>query len=438
MSFASPYTSLIDSKSEIALLESLDVFRVPPTQVLTEKQWFSRHYPLAKPSANDHLQFSFRTSPSEYVDLSQTFLKLRLKVTLTGTALTNDHRKKISFVNYPLESLFSQKDLYLNNKKVTSSNIVNGYRSNFDIEFFFGKRAKETWLRTANYAVGNYLNSPDETQSKYIGKEIELTGLLHFDVTFQERLLLGGLNFQLNLVPNSPNFYLKLDSVIPNYKVDVSFEKAELLVCRTKVSDALLEAHMQALTYQPAKYPIIRSEIKNFILSSGISTFNQENVFSGHLPKKIFVVFVDNAAYKGTLLKDPYYFDNYDVEHIAAVTAAGMIPSNGYQLNFGMDDYQEAYLGLFMALGQLNDDPRLTITPDQFKAGKTIFAFSILPGSDDGHTFNRCTNPRVEGSVRIDVKFRTPLPSTVVMLVYALHDSMIYIDRNFDVTTDYQ
>ena len=274
MSFSSAYSSLIDPKSEIALLENLDVFRVPPTQVLTERQWFSRHYSLAKPSASDHLQFVFRTSPSEYVDLSQTFLKLRLKVILSGTNLTSDHHKKISFVNYPLESIFAQKDLYLNNKKITSSNIVNGYRSNFDTEFFFGKRAKETWLKTANYVVDNFQNAPDETQSKYIGKEIELTGLLHLDITFQERLLLGGLNFQLNLVPNNPSFYLKLDGQIPGYKVDVTFEKAELLVCRTKVSDALLEAHMSALTYQPAKYPIIRSEIKNFVLPSGISTFN--------------------------------------------------------------------------------------------------------------------------------------------------------------------
>ena len=150
------------------------------------------------------------------------------------------------------------------------------------------------------------------------------------------------------------------------------------------------------------------------------------------------MVFVDNGAFKGSYVKDPYFFHNYDVEHIAAVTAAGMVPSNGYQLNFDNGDYQEAYLGLFMALGQLNDDPRITITPEQFKDGKTIFAFSLLPGSDDGHTYNRCTNPRVDGSVRIDVKFRKPLPSTVVMLVYALHDSMIYIDQNFDVTTDYQ
>lgn len=438
MSFTSPYASLIDPKSEIALSENLDVFRVPPTQVLTERQWFSRHYPIAKPSANDHLQFAFRTSPSEYVDLSQTFLKLRLKVILTGTSLTNDHHKKISFVNYPLESIFAQKDLYLNNKKITSSNIVNGYRSSFDAEFFFGKRAKETWLKTANYVMDNYHNKPDQTQSGYIGKEIELMGLLHFDIALQERLLLGGLNYQLNLVPNSPNFYLKLDGQIPGYKVDVTFEKAELLVCRTKVSDALLEAHMAALTYERAKYPIIRSEIKNYVLPSGISTFNQENVFSGYLPKKLFVVFIENSAFKGSLLKDPYFFHNYDVEHIAAVTGSGMVPNNGYQLNFGNDDYHEAYLGLFMALGQLNDDPRVTITPTQFKDGKTIFAFSLLPGSEEGHTYNRCTNPRVDGSVRIDVKFRTPLASTAVMLVYALHDSMVYIDKNFEVTTDYQ
>ena len=436
--------SVIDHKSEIALLESVDLFKSPPTQVLTERQYYTTHYPLSTLTARDQIQFNFRTSPDEYTDLSKTFLKLRLRVKLTSTALTTPltsaQTEKISLINYPIESLFQQKDLIINNKKLTSSHTLNGYRSAIDTEFWFTPRAKSTWLQAAHYNKDNYKHTSNTHENGYIkmGKELEITGVPHFDLTFQERLLIGGLNVNMNFTPHTPEFFLKVDDDVKNYKVEVSFTHAELQVCRYKITDLLFEAHQQAMLYQPVKYPITRVDLKTFTIPVGSSTFTQENMYSGFLPNKIFLCFVDNDAFKGTFLKDPFNFGHFNIDYIALVTSNGTHPANGYKLDFAKGQIQDAYLGLFTTVGQLTDEPRISITEDQFKNGKTIFPFSLAPGGEEGCTYNRYAHPKIEGNVRLQVHFDKALPSTIVMVAYAMFDNMIYIDKDYQVTTDFQ
>src|SRR5262249_25150972 len=156
---------------------------------------------------------------------------------------------------------------------------------------------------------------------------------LHFDLTFQDKLLLGGLNYNVNLYPNIPEFYLK--STIDNLSVKVEFTHAEYKLYRVKVTPAVYQAHMLALSKNgPAKYHITRTETKPVILNSGMSTIIVDNALSGQQPNQLYISFVTNDAFKGNFKLDPFLFKNLNLDYICAITQDGQIPLNGYKPNF--------------------------------------------------------------------------------------------------------
>ena len=123
----------------------LDLFALPPTQTSVEEgQWVEFH-PISTISDGGPIEFFIPGSGEEYLDLNQTQLYVRAKVTKgDGSDLAADD--PVGPVNLFLQSLFSQIDVSLNERLISPSTPTYPYRAMIETLLSYGNDAKTTQL----------------------------------------------------------------------------------------------------------------------------------------------------------------------------------------------------------------------------------------------------------------------------------------------------
>jgi hypothetical protein len=345
--------SVIHELSQATPLPELDIFGVPPTQTSIERTYTTEHRPIAALDSSASIQFEIHTGIDEYIQFRDTELYLRLKIKLhkaNAQAIVESDWDKVSPVNYLLHSLFKQVDVEIGDKQITLSPQTYAYRSYFEGLLGFKDDAKKSYLSAALWSNDSPKDKPDANLSAVfkttsaVSKEVELMGKLHLDITFQERALLGGSTVILRLHPHAPTFYLMVND--ENIKPKVEFTEASLFVQRAKVSPLVVEAHNQALTMSPAKYPITHCQVKTFTINNGTIDAMIDNIVSGQMPRRAYVALVPNDAYNGTYTKNPYNFKHYDVNFIACYLDGVQYPTKAYQSDFEKKLYIREMVGL--------------------------------------------------------------------------------------------
>lgn len=441
--------STIHKLSNIAPHPDFDIFSVPPTQLTIERDVQSEHRPISVLDSTSVIQFVINTPVDEYIQLRDTLLKIKIKINLTKKDKSHVNEadwKKVAPVNYLLQSIFSYVHLEIDNKAITLAPHTYAYKAYFDTILGFTKDARNSYLTAAGfYDDIESKTSFTEIQSKLIrpdiidkdggGKTIELIGKLHLDLAFQPRALLGGINLKITLVPNSSDFYLltKDDTIIPS----VEFEDASLFLHRSKVIYPIVNAHSLALEKGTAKYPVCRGHVKAFNINSGTIDTTIDNAVYGVLPRRIFIALVPNDAFSGNILKNPFEFKTYNLNYLAAHIDGMQYPIKAYTPDFTKKLYGREYIGLFESLNQLTTDATISLNQTQWASGNTIFGFNFAPDLGDDCSKMGFSNPLKHGALKLELKFSVALPETISVLIYCEYDSIIEIDLNREVFTNY-
>ena len=79
--------ALIHPNSCECLHSGLDLFSIPPTQTAVEEGQFIEIHPLASLAPGAPIEFALSGSGEDYLDLFNTFLHVRAKVTLLKTSI---------------------------------------------------------------------------------------------------------------------------------------------------------------------------------------------------------------------------------------------------------------------------------------------------------------------------------------------------------------
>ena len=88
---------------------------------------------------------------------------------------------------------------------------------------------------------------------------------------------------------------------------------------------------------------------------------------------------------------------------------------------------------MFNGIGTTIDDRFTDISRTEYPNGYTLYIIQLCPGEPDGMTFDLVQN----GSVRLEMKFKTAVVETLTALVYAEYDNLLEIDRDRSVILDY-
>ncbi|KAI1288246.1 hypothetical protein HDE_09509 [Halotydeus destructor] len=423
----------------------MDLFAVPPTQVSIASSSEKEYRPINQLRYPGPIEFEIKTGPNEYINLSESFLKLSLRIKLVSqtdkkACEPSVYAKVLRPSQYLLHSLFKSVELSVNNKSLSRSPQNYAYKAYFEALLGYGTSAKKTFLTPAGWCtdeedVEKLMNPKPKEKEK--GKTIDLMGTLHLDLAMQDRAILGGTPLCLKLIPNSKEFiFMHETTALGAFDLELEFLSCSMLVAVHDVTSHLLEAHNKALRMAPAKYPVSRMELHESVISANTMDAIVDNIITGQLPRRLFVTFVKNTAYNGDPKKYPFHFEHLNVNFMALFINGVQYPAIPYQPDFKEEKYQTEYLALFRSLSQNSSNPKLKLTYAEYGTNHTIFPFMLAPDLTSGCGSSH-VSPIKYGSIRLQAKFATQLKESINVLCFAEYDNIIEIDEMRNVYTSY-
>ena len=429
--------SSIHKMSSAIPLPKFDLFGVPPTQSVIERDIVTEHRPIASVDPNSFIQFEIYTAADEYLDFEKLFLYMKVKVKQDAT-ITDSDWPDIGPVNYAMHAIIKQLDIFIGDKQITTSSPTYAYKAYIEALFGYTQSAKKSFLDAAGWFEDEEDNKKDNDFNvkgqTYIAKygTHDYYGRLHTDLSFQGRNLLGGCKVTIRMLFNSPKFYLMSMFHSPVFE----FLDICLFAHRSKVPQAIVVAHEAALKISTAKYPITLTKVKSFTITKGAREAHIDHIHSGQLPKRIFVCFVDNLAYIGDYKKSPFWFYHFKINSLTVSCDGEQWPPKAYTPNFTSSNFVREYMSLYEALDMLDGESTLAINRDNYTQGNVIFGFNFAPDLSIGSGATGYLNPIKIGTLGLNVQFAEALSSTVTALIYCEFDKLLEIDINRNAFID--
>ncbi|XP_033222818.1 uncharacterized protein F54H12.2-like [Belonocnema kinseyi] len=147
--------SFLHSHSCECLKSELNLFSIPPIQTSIESSQWVHYKPV--PSLTDYspIEFVVPGHGDEYIDLAHTMLNFKVKLITPPRVLTNvEQLDRVGPVNNPLHSLFSQVDVYFNQKVISPLSNSYAYRAYIETPLNYGPAAKNSHPATSLWYNG--------------------------------------------------------------------------------------------------------------------------------------------------------------------------------------------------------------------------------------------------------------------------------------------
>lgn len=430
----------IDAKSVSACPSGLDFFSVPSTQTAINKTQLKEILPLN--SVNES-PFDFRLfSDSQYVDLSRTYLYLKLSIEKlhNGDWISVEANDEVGFVNSIGTSFIKQMRVNISSNEVYDSGNLFPYLAYIQNTLNFSREYKRTILSTIGYYEDD-VDQNAENNSGHVkrralaseGRTFECFTPLTFDLSHQQQFLLNNLDVTFSFYQNDDRWLIKCFNVGDNNNYRIRVHSIKMFVRTVDVMPSVNMAIMRMLEREPAKYAYKKLQIRSTYLSQGRTEVTQ-NVFSNIVPKRLIIALIDNRAYMGDVARSPFNFKSYQLRELSINAAGSNFPHIPYNSSFD-NDRDQTVMRLFAQMhetcglgGQLTNG----IDLERFLNG---WCFFVIPLNS---TLNECDGFSLvrEGCTTVRLQFAAPLPEPVTMLCVGEFDSLLSLDRNRVVVTD--
>ena len=111
------------------------------------------------------------------------------------------------------------------------------------------------------------------------------------------------------------------------------------------------------------------------------------------------------------------------------------VPYEKISLDFDNKKYDEGYFSFLQSSGLLYRNGGPNISYEQFANGYAIYGFDF---SSDPSPDNRCLDLIQEGKLGLDITLKEGSSVPVTIIVYLEYDKLIEIDKDKNVTTNYE
>lgn len=442
--------ALLHDQSCPCTSSQLDLFSVPPTQTAIVSGSWDEYHPISNLLDGSPIEFHVSGTPEEYVDLSQTKIHIKAKITNgDGSQLAAD--AQVGPSNLFLQTLFSQCEVSLNERLVSPSSNNYPYRAYLETLLNYSREPKDTQLTSSLFykdeagkfdecnplADEDVVNSGLKKRQQLSARSriIDMTGPIHSDIFFQDKLMLNSVDLKVKLTPSISDFCLLSSNAQGNYKVSIIH--ASLLVRKVRVNPSISLGHAKALEMGNARYPLTRVETKAFSVPMGTMSYSKDNLFLGQLPQRIVIGLVDNDAYNGIVGKNCFNFKNLNMNYLSLSIDGHQIPdSKPLTPKFtvaGGQSFIQAYHTLFSGLNKMYKDAGNNISREEYANGYTLYAFDITPDLNEGGHLNLVR----KGNLRLEMRFGTALPTTVMVVVLSEFQNILEVDRARNIIFDY-
>src|SRR3977135_232 len=396
------------------------------------------------------IQIDVPAAEGVYTDLANSYITLAFTV-ITGTneaPVTLAETAKVAPINLALASFFKDVCLTVNNIKVEGDSQLYAYKAylynllaasvvckkhqlaasgwmtdtaaQFDLEGNEGYVARKKWTATVKNATTSTV--------------CNLAGPLYLDVAIQKQYLTDKMNLSFKFNRHSHTFALQsFDVAATAATYRIRFISMALWLRRVQVSPSVIMGHLKGFQSQNAiwKYPAIKVITSHH--AKDITNISIPNATPGLYPKCIFVAMVNASSYNGGIAKNPFNFNHYNVKSVGFMMNGQYAAQTPYTPNFGSQDVLREYINLFLATGQfgINEDDNGILIGD-YIGGNSIFAFTFAPDL----SLTGFAQPIRMINIRLDIDFKVPLPSNIVLMLFCLCDTLFEFTGNGLVILD--
>ncbi len=430
---------IIDALSSIGTKSELNLFDVPPTQVVVENSRWNEVNLRNACTNNGPYEFHVGQNP-QYLHLAKNYLLIECKIVKEdGTNLVHDADAEnrdplIGPINLIGKTFIRQVKLSLNGIEVFDSGDKYAYRSYLETELNYGEDAKNSHLQAALYfpdepsdKINNDGNTGLKVRSEYFNGSswVQVMAPIHCDLFAQHKYLINNVDLRLTLYRNSDAFCLFSPNGTQKYKLEINNMK--WYIKGVDISKSVSLAMEHSLMQYAAKYPIRRVEIHTIHINAGLRETPENAIFNGQVPRRLVICCVDAEAYHGNYKKSPFNFQNFNIDEVSVSAAGQVYPAKPLALDFESNKYTRAFIQLFEGLGISDDNKGNGITFTKFKNGHCIFAFDLSPDEDDGGDHWDLVK---EGATTVNIHFANAIPAGgIEVLVYGEFDNLLTIDH---------
>ena len=431
----------IDQDSPNTITSALVFFNIPTTNTSVQSSSWREVLPL-NPITDIPYHFKIHTS-NNYMDLSKCYFLSEMRIKKrnpAGDAWINlEVNDVVGSINFIGSTFIKNLKIFINQKEIYDSNSLYSYRTWLDTELSLPQLAKNTYLNAAGY----YEDSADPNNvlgagflSRRALFNLSATGqfIARIDADFfnQQNYLLSGTELDVEITPQDSDFMVLEPGNTANvYKLEIT--NLKLYVKMIELMDGLALDVTRKLDTTPARYAIRRTSIKSFQINEGVREFSA-NLWNDQVPRRIVCGLVANQAYRGAKNLSPFKFEPFNVRELTIFANARTYPSSLYNLDYAGNKFIRSFHDFHDALGTSNGIDSNGIYLDKYKTGTTLYAFMLTNSMEDSTTYDLIRS----GSTSINIKFTADVPANgIVLIVFAEFDSLIFIDKNRNIVSDY-
>jgi len=370
-----------------AIRSEADNFSSPHSVATVESSFYAEYKPIVSIGDSDSkVEFQIIGSPNHYLDLSDSFLYIRLQLIADGKKIAAN--EDVSSVNNLLHSLFSKVDVYFNNQIVGSSGNNYAYKAYLESLLSFEKNYINSQGQCPLFCIdtdGNKLtidNEDHEYRKSLLAKsaQLEFIDKLRVDIFNQPKYLINDVDVNVSLTRSINEFVVKYkpDPLKTDISPVIKLMVASLFVRKQVLYPSLIHSHQKLLENgQRARYATKKTEVKFFTVPQGNTSFIEENVFLGTIPNRMVIGFVESSSFNGSYAENLFRFNHFGACYLSV--CVNEIPTTIKPLNsdFEKKMYLQAYYMLFTSLGLNSKNHGLLIDRESFKNGSTLFAYDL-------------------------------------------------------------
>ena len=143
----------------------------------------------------------------------------------------------------------------------------------------------------------------------------------------------------------------------------------------------------QTIAHHNAKFSIRRVEVKYFTINSGTRSKIEDYLFTGQLPKHVFICLLRNEAFNGPLDTNPFFFKHFNLSKMDVTCDGHSVYGKPFEPRFESDQYPRSFLSFNQVLASQNQVQNCNIDYEDYKGGKCFWGYDLTPdqATDQSH-----------------------------------------------------
>ena len=376
---------------------------------------------------------------ADFIDLHNCYLQLKIKIkNSNNTNLAAG--KKVSFINYPIATLFEHVNIHLNNDPATNTSNY-GYKAYLETLLTYGDKAKKSWLQGGGFfkdtegkmdVLGDG-NSGFKARQDLVAesKLLELVGKFHTGLHNQPRLLVNHVDMRIELTRYKDDFCL-LAADTESVKIEII--DAVLKVRRNTLASHKVNSIQSLLQRNDIRYFIPRSVVKTQTCPSGLLNVNVRNLITDrNIPNTIIVGMVSNAAFNGNKKLNPFNFQHFNITSADITIDSKSVFGKPLSADVGSDQFLDFYWSLNRTLGTNFRDDGFYISRGEYLEGNFLFGHNLTSTMCD----DQYDDPLMTGNMEINMKYSEALAEVITVVVYMEFSNTISINSSRRAVKDF-